>query len=173
MMDAERSVERLTRTDLKRLARLAREEREDFFTRHPEWSLLYRRRMLCSALCEDAALHFLNGVTGVREFEVWVFYAEHAEAAFPYHLVSHRDYGKSKFGSALDTDAYQGRRVGLTGRSLSCEPDEDPVAVLQNYLRKGETPSARELRRKAVVLIEPEAFLGYVVWPTLVVSVER
>ena len=173
MMDAERSFERITKTDLKRLARLAREEREDFFTRHPEWGLLYRRRILCSALCEDGALHFLNGVTGLREFEVWVFYAEHDEAAFPYHLVTHRDYGKSKFGSAPGTGAYQGRRVGLTGRSLPCEPDDDPVAAVQNYLRKGETPSARELRQKAVVLIEPEPFLGYVVWPALAVGIER
>lgn len=166
----ERSLEAITRSDLKRLAKLAREEREDFFGRHPEWSMLYRRRVIASALCGDAALHYLNGTTGVAEFEVWTFYAQHAEAPYPPHQVSHRDFGPSRFGSLPQQQAYAGRRVVLTGRSLDCAPDDSPVEVLQRYLRRGETPSARELREKAVVLIEPEDSLGYVVWPTLVVG---
>jgi hypothetical protein len=167
---SDRSYERITRADLKRLARIAREEREDFFGRHPEWALLYRRRMLGSALCQEAALHFINGTSGLREFDVWSFYAEHAEAPFPHHIVSHRDLGKSKFGRALDAEGYRGRRVDLSGRSLPCEASADPVEALQQYLRRGETPSARSLRQSAVILIEPEHYTGYVVWPTLIVS---
>jgi len=64
-MSEERSFERITRSDLKKLTRIANAEREDFFGRHPEWALLYRKRMICVALCEDAALHFMNGSTGV------------------------------------------------------------------------------------------------------------
>ena len=60
-----------------------------------------------------------------------------------------------------------GRRIALRGRSLDCKAGDDPIEVLQRYLRSGETPSARELRDKAVVLIDPEQFLGYVVWPSL------
>ena len=79
-MDTDRSLERITRADLKRLARIAEEERADFFSRHPEFSILYARRLLCTVLGEDAALHYLNGVTGVHEFSLWSFYAEHPEA---------------------------------------------------------------------------------------------
>ena len=167
-MSEERSFERITRSDLKKLARIARSEHEEFFGRHPEWAMLYRKRLLCAALCKDAALHFVNGSTGVDEFDVWTFYAEHTEAPFPFQQLSKADFGKSKFGrDAAIPDAYLGRRIELRGRSLDCKPGDDPIDVLQRYLRSGETPSARELRDKAVVLIEPEQFLGYVVWPSL------
>ena len=167
-MSEERSFERITRSDLKKLARIARSEHEEFFGRHPEWAMLYRKRLLCVALCKDAALHFVNGSTGVDEFDVWTFYAEHTEAPFPFQQLSKADFGKSKFGrDAAIPDAYLGRRIELRGRSLDCKPGDDPIDVLQRYLRSGETPSARELRDKAVVLIEPEQFLGYVVWPSL------
>ena len=53
---SERSFERITKSDLRRLAHIARHEREDLFERHPEWALLYRRRVICSALCRGAAL---------------------------------------------------------------------------------------------------------------------
>jgi hypothetical protein len=115
-------------------------------------------------------LHFTNGTSGFREFDVWSFYAEHSEAPFPPHLLSHRDFGKSKFGRALNAAAYRGRRVSLTGRSLPCEPANDPIEALQHYLRRGDTPSSRDLRQKAVVLLEPEDYLGYIAWPTLVVT---
>ena len=40
-----------------------------------------------------------------------------------------------------------------------------PVESLIQYLRARPTGTAWELARKAVVLIEPEARLGEVVWP--------
>ena len=109
---------RITRTDLKRLARLAQEERQDFFDRHPEWAILYGKRMLCAALGGDGALHYLNGITGVSEFQVWTFYAENSEAPFPPYHSSHLDYGASKFGrdSALP-ESYEGLRVVLHGQA--------------------------------------------------------
>jgi len=70
-MADERSYERITRAHLKRLARIARLEREDFFGRHREYAILYRKRILCTALCEDAALHYINGQTGVLCFDVF------------------------------------------------------------------------------------------------------
>lgn len=168
---SERSNERITRADLKKLVRIARDERADFFGRHPEWALLYRKRLVCAALCGDAALHFFNGATGVREFHVWSFYAANSESAFPHQHVAKLDFGKSKFGQDPDNpQAYQGRRVEMRGRSLDCKSGADPIEALQHYLKAGETPSARELREKAVVLLEPEPFLGYVVWPSLAVA---
>lgn len=171
-MSAGRSFEAITRADLKRLARLAHSDREEFFERHPEWAILYRKRFIGAALAGDAALHFINGSTGLDGFELWSFYAEHPDAAFPFQQVGKADFGKSKFGrDTRNPEAYAGRRVALHGRSLDCAPADDPITVLQRYLRAGETPSARELRAKAVVLLDPEEFIGYVVWPALVIAV--
>lgn len=169
-MTSDRSFEPITKADLKRLARIARDDREDFFGRHPEWAMLYRKRMVCVALCADAAMHFLNGSTGIDQFDVWTFYAEHPEAPFPVQQSSKADFGKSKFGrDTTNPGAYEGRRIELKARSLDCKPGDEPVEVLQRYLRAGETSVARELRSKAVVLIDPEEFTGYPAWPSLAI----
>lgn len=170
-MDKARTLETITKTDLRKLARIAREEREEFFGRHPEWAILYRKRLVCVALAGDAALHFVNGSTGLTGFEAWSFYSEHPDAPFPFQRLVKADFGKSKFGQdPANPEAYVGRRVELRGRSLDCRLTDDPITVLQHYLRSGETPTARELRVKSVVLLEPDDFLGYVVWPSLGIS---
>lgn len=169
-----RSYARITRTDLKRLVRLAQDERDDFFTRHTEWAILYRKRILCAALCGDGALHYLNGITGVSEFHVWTFYAENSEAAFPPYHVSHLDYGESKFGRGANLpESYKGLRMVVQGRSLDAATGDDPLEALQRYLRARATPSARELAARAVVLLEPDELLGVEAWPSLVLPPRR
>jgi hypothetical protein len=168
------SYTRITKADLRRLAGVAREDREDFFERHPEWAILYRRRLLGAAMCGSAALHYLNGITGVGEFEVVSFYTEHADAPFPHQKVSHADFGSPKFGRGADTpDSYQGLRVTLEGRSIPGGPGDDALETIQRYLKAGATPTARELARKAVVMLEPEELLGMEAWPSLVLPPRR
>ncbi len=164
---ADHSYERISKVDLRRLARIADEERDDFFARRPDWRLLYRRRWLCAVLHGRSALHYCNGVTGIDQFDVCLFFAAHAEAPFPRHWSAYRDFGESKFGRRQSDHGYAGRRVHFTGRSLSCRPSDDPVAQLQAYLRGGRSPTARRIREGAAVLISPENILGYVAWPTL------
>ena len=107
-------------------------ELQDFFARHREFALLYRKRLLCTALAGDAALHYLNGATCLEEFDVWWLFAEHAEAPFPFHMVDHADFGESKFGRAPQAPTgYVGRRVSLQGRSIDARPDEEPLRALQ------------------------------------------
>ena len=113
-------------------------------------------------------MHYCNGSSGLMQFDLCLFFAAHAEAPFPYRWTSWRDFGPSKFGRNATDQAYAGRRVRLTGRSIGCRPGDDPVAALQAYLRHGGTPTARQLREGAVVLIGPAHILGYVAWPTLV-----
>jgi hypothetical protein len=165
---ANRSYERISRNDLRRLARIADEERDDLFARRPDWGLLYRRRLLCTVLHGRCALHYCNGTTGIDEFDVCLFFAAHAEARFPHHWSAYRDFGTSKFGHRVSDGGYAGRRIHFTGRSLACRPSDDPIAALQAYLRGGRSPTARRIRQDAVVLISPRSHLGYVAWPTLV-----
>jgi len=167
----ERSYKAITGQDLRRLARIVRGEREEYFQRHPEWAILYRRRVLCSALCGEAATHSLNGITGFAEFVALTFYAQQADAPFPVHHESRVDFGKSKFGRhpALP-ETYLGRRVVAQGRAIDARPDDDPVAALQRYLSAAATPTAKELASASVVLLEPETLLGVQAWPALLLG---
>lgn len=98
--------------------------------------------------------------------DVWSFYAERRDGPFPYRWRGTADYGPSKFGRyADDPPSFTGRRVDLLGRSLHVPLEAEPTTVLRDYLSAARTTSAKELAKKAVVLISPEQLVGKVVWP--------
>jgi hypothetical protein len=163
---AERSSEPITDEDLARLSDLARADREELFARRPLLGQRYAHRVLCVALCQGAALHYLDGRNGVKDFDVWTFYAEHPDGPFPYRRIGRRDFGPSKFGRMPnDIRPYAGRRVDLVGRSLLEQPNADPVEALRGYLQRSRTGTARALASKAVILIDPVALRGVAAWP--------
>jgi hypothetical protein len=160
-----RSYERLSPDDLARLAAIASDDREARFARRTRWSP-YADRVLCVALCQGAALHYVAGRNGVKDFDVYTFYAEHPTGAFPARWRTEVDFGPSRFGRyAGDPDSFRGRRVDLIGRSLDVSPDADPVEAVRRYLSAGRTETARQLAMKAVVLLEPEDLRGEIIWP--------
>ena len=67
-----RSLARIDRHDLLRLAELAAEVEAGLFARNPQGAGRYAGRLLCRALCQGAALHYLNTTNGVKDFDVWV-----------------------------------------------------------------------------------------------------
>jgi hypothetical protein len=163
---AERSYELISRDDLARLSDLARADREDLFARKPLLGQRYAHRVLCVALCQGAALHYLDGRNGVKDFDVWTFYAEHPDGPFPYRRVGRRDFGPSKFGRMPnDIRPYVGWRVDLVARSLPEQPNAHPVDALRRYLQRSRTASARALASKAVILIDPASLRGVAAWP--------
>ena len=87
------------------------------------------------------------------------------ERPFPPRRRGTADFADPKFGTSDDKPNYERRRVDLIGRSIVSKSFSDPVAVLRNYLREGKTASARSLSLKPVVLIEPKALCGMVIWP--------
>lgn len=68
-----RSYEQLTKADLKRLGQIAARDRDDLFRRKPDLGRLYSRRLFAVALCQGAALHYLNGKNGIKDLDVWSF----------------------------------------------------------------------------------------------------
>jgi hypothetical protein len=121
--------------------------------------------MIGIALCQNAALHYLNGENGVKDFDVWTFYSEHPSAPYPYRRMGHCDYGTSKFGChPEDVERFKGRCVDLIGRSLNCSKTADPVDMIRDYLKNPETKSAKELSKKPVVLLFPDKLFGKVIW---------
>jgi len=160
----DRSYEPITTPDLRGLTEIARADREDFFARKPRYAAL-SNRMLCVTLCQGAALHCVDGCNGVKDFDVWTFYAAHSSATFPWRRRIARDFGYPKFGQSADYPHCTGRHVDLLGRSVHVLPETDPVSFLRWYLSKPKTQSARQLAQKAVVLLEPLDRIGFVVWP--------
>ena len=161
----DRSYERITRGDLVRLAEIARLDREDLFARKPRYRAL-NGRLLCVALCQGAALHYLDGKNGVKDFDVWTFFAAHPDAPdFPWRRRRAVDFGDPKFGPSPDKPSFAGRRVDLLGRSLDVTEDVAATAAIRKYLSQGHTETARRLAEKAVVLLEPSDRLGAVIWP--------
>jgi hypothetical protein len=43
---------------------------------------VYDKRVIAVALCQGAALHYVDGKTGVKDFDVFTFYAAHPEGPF-------------------------------------------------------------------------------------------
>jgi hypothetical protein len=165
-----RSYEKIRSSDLKRLAEIARADRMDFFARNPRWAARYSSRLLCVALCQGAALHFIdhpNG-NGIKDFDVWSFFRKQpgkSRKPIPRRPVVYRDFGLSRFGTSSDRPDFIGRRVDLLLKSIVCSPDADPVTALQQYLAECRTKTARCLAQKPVILIEPADLLGFIAWP--------
>jgi hypothetical protein len=163
-MDTQRSYEKIEENDLERLAALARQDREDFFSRYARWKSLFADKVVCVALCQGAALHYVDGKNGVKDFDVWTFFARNSEASFPARRIVSKDFGSSKFNKDPAETRYMGRRVDLVGRSINCSGDASPIEAIQEYLRLVKTLSAKQLALKTVILIDPPQLRGAVAW---------
>lgn len=151
---------------LRKLAEFARADREGLFRRKPHLAV-YRDRILMTALCQGAALHYVNGVNGVKDLDVYTFYAEHPGVGYPYRRRGVADFGESEHGRHPDDHDLVGRRVDMLGRALKAAPSADPIGAVRAYLQAGVTTTARELAAKAVVVIDPGPTFGQVVWRLL------
>jgi hypothetical protein len=163
---ANRSREKITRRDLHRLSRIAEADRDELFGRSPHLRH-YGKRVICVALCQGAALHYVypQDSNGIKDFDVWTFYAELGEP-FPPRRRGKKDFGTSKFGRRpKDAKHFVGRRVDLMGRSLPVRPSADPVETVLLYLLTAKTKTAKELRKKPIVILDPPELRGAVVWP--------
>lgn len=160
----ERSLQPIAKADLKRLCQIALDDLRYFFERYPETGKRYRDRLFAIALCQGAALHYVDKRNGVKDFDVWCFFRAHPDKPFPYRRNASADFGDTKFGKSRNWEHYAGRRVDLLGRSLVCSIGEPPSEILRHYLEAGHTATARALAQKAVVLIYPETQVGTVVW---------
>lgn len=167
------SKEKLTDADLDRLLELERTERARLVRTGAVWGA-HRDRLLCVCLAQGAALHLLDGQTGIKDLDVWTFFARNPELESRvidsgFRKGRHRDSGLTHLGRWYDPDgpdrfrAYTGRRVDLFGTALPVDPGADPVAALRAWLDERRTTRARYLAEKAVVMLAPERLR--VVWP--------
>lgn len=147
------------------MAKIALDDLKDLFERKPELGALYKDKLMCIALCQGAALHYIDNKNGIKDFDVWSFFEQHKDRQFPYRRNVPYDFGDPKFGKSADRPNFIGRRVDCLGRSLEKAKNETAIATLQKYLIESKTRTAQELAKKAVVIIYPNELLGTVVWP--------
>jgi nitroreductase len=165
-----RSNAPFTDAHLKRLVSLARSDETSFFKRNPHLGV-YRDRLLLIALCQGGALHYLDShkqaekTNGVKDLDVYSFYADHPEVPWPYRRHGVADFGESRFGYHPNKRPdFVGRHVDLMGRTLPVEPNADPVLAVRDWLATSTNKTPRLLRMKAVVGLYPAKYRGKIIW---------
>lgn len=179
---SKRSKVPLNKRHLARLAKIAAADRESFYARRPE----YDGQLIAVVLAQGAALHYLDRSNGVKDLDVWSFFALPIDQGrFPEdQRTKHVDFGASDLGRqrydlrlaksarhralmARWSKEHEGRRVDLMMRGVSCELDVDPAEAIRTWLESGLRKPATSpwyLRQKAVILIDPPERRGEVVW---------
>jgi hypothetical protein len=165
MKNKYRSYDRIRKQDLKRLAEIAREDREDLFCRKPEIGKIYKNRIICIALCQGAALHYVDGKNGIKDFDIWTFYRQYPQGPFPYRRNVARDFGNPRFGKTPGKLQFKGKCVDLIGRSIPFKRGQSPIQTIQAYLKTSKNKSPKLLAKKAVVILEPKVLRGAIAWP--------
>ncbi len=163
--DVERSMARIQIEDLRRLAEIARVDLDAYISRSPDPRAAFRPLKLCVALCQGAALHFVDQRNGVKDLDIYTFFRAGETMTFPARRRGVHDFGLSKFGRHPDDEGFSGRRVDVMGRSIACSDDTSPSDAVRQYLKTTPTGTAWHLAQKAVVLIDPPAVCGTVIWP--------
>lgn len=163
--ETERSMARIQIEDLTRLAEIARTDLDAYISRSPHPRAAFRSLKLCVALCQGAALHFVDQRNGVKDLDIYTFFRADEVMTFPARRRGVHDFGPSKFGRHPDDKGFSGRRVDVMGRSIACPDNASPADIVRQYLRTMPTGTAWHLARKAVVLIDPPALCGTVIWP--------
>ncbi|MFG2000442.1 tyrosine-type recombinase/integrase [Spirillospora sp. NPDC048911] len=144
MENLDRSLAPIDREDLLRLAELAADAEAELFRRNPRGSGRYSGRLLCRALCQGAALHYVNGSNGVKDFDVWSFYAEIDGWPFPPRWRGTRDFGPSKFGiqeipRATRAGGFDSRHLHKIKWPLTCTGRLTAICVSRSWTHGGHT----------------------------------
>lgn len=160
-MDSERSYEPLTDEDLARLCGIAREILHDRVFRTPV-GRRYSDRLILLALCQGGAQHYVDGMTGVKDLDVWAFFRGGLEKPFPWRARWRADFGPSRLGRHPADEGYLGRRVDVMGRSIPLNDTSGEDAVLA-WLR-GRSKSARLLVKRPVIGLFPQGLFGKPLW---------
>ena len=134
---------RIEVADLIRLAALAADAEAELFARNPHGSGRYAGRLLGRALCQGAALHYVSKKNGVKDFDVWSFYAQYDDWPFPARWRGTRDPGPSKFGRYPVI-----RRVTPAGASIFSGVRFRPHPVPTREMPFGATSPPGELSRR-------------------------
>ena len=135
------------------------------FARRPGRCGRYAGRLLCRALCQGAALHYLDGRNGVKDFDVWSFYAALADGPFPYRWRGTADFGPSGSAAGLATcrDTPTGGLTFSGGRPRQAAPTRRPHCATTCQRRAPHRRGHWRPRQSSCSILGHRA--GELVWP--------
>ncbi len=165
--DPERSYRKITVRDLSHLRDLALGEIKSFFALRRDLEGRYRHHLISIALCQGAALHFVDGHNGVKDFDIYFFFGCGSNPRLYNRKTISRECGLRKFGvHPKDGDSgYKTRRVDYLRRCVGTGSGRSAQKAIQDYLAAGNTKTARCLSEKAVVGLWPKSLFACVIWP--------
>ena len=165
-VDTQRSLQPIDDNDLQRLATLGLAQLQAYIAREPVQRGRFADLHIATVLCQGAGLHYLDGTTGVKDFDLCHFFRADGGLSFPHRTIWTADFSPSKFGrDPNETAHYTGRRIDIQGRSITV-PDDDALTAIRTYLGNG-VPNTTpwHFAQKGMVAIHPPALRGAVVWP--------
>jgi len=159
-----RSYEVVTLRDLERLNRLVSKAHRELRTIRPDLA----GRLVAGCLAQGAAAHLVDGSTGVKDFDLWLFYRrDEGSAPANARRRATYDFGHSVHGRhpGDDPNRFRGRRVDVMCRSLPIGSPSEPEAAVRLWLsQKADSP--RTLSQRPVVILWPRPSLGRIVSAT-------
>jgi hypothetical protein len=170
MQTSERSRNKINLDDLRFLASLARNWLDTFFSNNQTLRAKFGQKLIAITLCQGAAMHYVDGTTGVKDFDIYFFFSKYDKKLIN-RMPNSVECGINKFG-LHPTDyrrGYCSRKVDLLRRSIDIDIVKQesgrPDASIKSYLKRGRTRTAHELSQKAVIGLWPKTILGKVIWP--------
>ena len=167
----ERSPIPITNSDLRQLLSISREYIDSFFHRRRDLRH-YKKQLVSIALCQGAALHYLDKKNGVKDFDIYFFFGVEYDNRLINRVPAKGEINLSKFG--VHPDDYQrgltARRIDFLRRNISPKisviENQEPEIVIRSYLEAKPTPTATELAKKAVIGLWPTSVFAKTIWPT-------
>ena len=114
----DRSSAQIGLDDLARLSGIAHADLKKYISRDPASREFFEMKILCVALCQGAALHFVDKANGVKDFDIFTFFAVEGGRRFPERRLGIHDFGPSHFGRHPEDRGFIGRRVDVIPTAL-------------------------------------------------------
>jgi len=163
-----RSYDKIDKSDLKILLKHATDDLDSFVKKHPKYKQL-KSKIIAVCLCQGGGLHYNDGTTGIRDFDVYTFFSDDCSIRYPVRRRAVKDFGINKFGKTYPTPKernnypdFIGRNVDIMARHI--EDKKNYIESLQTYLTEQKTPTAFHLAQKGVVVLWPENDIGKTIW---------
>lgn len=111
MLIVDRSLATIADEHLEKLADIGVDVFDERYAKAWTKGPYFKGRLFLIALCQGGAQHYLDGCSGVKDLDVWGFFAKSGEANFPNLTRWVRDFGPSSLGRHPDDEGFSGRRV--------------------------------------------------------------
>ena len=149
----------VTARELRDLAKLAAVEEKAFFVRNPHLSKPYQQRLILVALCQGAALQYIDCGYGVKDFDIHFFYAQNPKKK---RLSRATEEIYACIGAFPVLPIHFMRAV--MPETQPCLEAEAAIQAVREFLLNKPTTRAYHLSKKAVIGLYPAEMFGIEIW---------